>query len=127
MDPADRRARIRLPADEVVVTLRAGYRVGRVQARVLDFNRYGLSVRTDRPLPPDGTVDLSLALGAVHVSGVVAVIHNCRLLDDGCYRCGLQFRTDARAQFDRNQIRAALARLENALAELAAPTPDTAT
>jgi hypothetical protein len=40
-------------------------------------------------------------------------VYNCRLLNDGMYRCGVRFRTEMRAQLDRDQIREALLRLES--------------
>jgi len=118
MTPPDRRVLKRLPAGEVAVTLRLGYRLGRVPAVVLDFNRHGMAVRTEQPLPSHGTVDLALECRSVRITGVVAVIHNCRVLGDGGYRCGLQFRTDDRTQLDRVHIRQALTRLEETLASL---------
>jgi hypothetical protein len=115
MTATDRRERARFCATDLCATLRLGYRFGRVKASVLDFNRHGMSLVTDRPLPRHGTVDLALACESVRIDGVVAVIHNCRGLPDGTFRCGLQFRTDARTQFDRERIRTALHELESLL------------
>jgi hypothetical protein len=59
-------------------------------------------------------VDLSLA-GSVAIDGIVGS-STCRLLNDGTYRCGVRFRTETRAQLDRDQIREALLRLESLMA-----------
>jgi hypothetical protein len=82
---------------------------------VIDFNRHGMSLVIDRALPRHGTVDLTLACGPIQIDGIVAVVHNCRGLPDGTFRCGVQFRTDSRTQLDRDQIRAALHELERIL------------
>jgi len=113
MDSTDRRQVPRFAADAVGATLRLQYRLARIQAEVIDFNRYGISLRVDRALPMHHTVDLSLSHRSVTIEGIVGVIHNCRALKDGMYRCGVRFRTDTRAQFDRDQIRAALLHLES--------------
>jgi hypothetical protein len=123
MTTHERRDRPRFSGEGVCATLRLGYRFGRVKAMVLDFNRHGMSVVTDRPLPRHGTVDLALACGPIRIDGLVGVIHNCRGLPDGSFRCGVQFRTDSRNQFDRTHIRAALHRLEELLAGASLETP----
>jgi len=112
MTPSDRRAFERRSTEAITATLRLQYRLGRIQAAVLDFNRHGMSVRLDQALPDHGAVDLDLHCGPIQIYGVVGVIHNCRSLGDGAFRCGVQFRPEARVQFDRNQIKEALEQLE---------------
>ena len=92
---------------------------GRVDVQVLDFNRHGLAVHIERPLPKDKLVFLSLDHDNVCVERVIGVVHNC-LAHTGGYRCGILFRTQSELQFDREQVEAGLARLEDRLA--AAPT-----
>jgi len=116
MDATDRRQAPRLTADAVFATLRLHYRLGRIRADVLDFNRHGMSVRLDRALPMHHAVELTLCHGTIAIEGIVGVVHNCRSLNDGTYRCGVRFRTDAQAQFDRDQIREALHALESLMA-----------
>jgi hypothetical protein len=115
MASSERRSLSRLPADELIATLWLGYRQGRIKATALEFNRHGMAVRTEHPLPAHGTVELALECRSIRIQHVVAVIHNCRSLLDGGYRCGLQFRTDARTQFDREKIRSGLSLLEEML------------
>src|SRR5512139_1854299 len=99
MSSTDRRDTPRVPAQELSATLRLRYRLARIEATALDFNRHGMSLRTDRPLPEHGAIDLALDFGTIRIEGIVAVIHNCRELGDGSFRCGVQFRTDAHSQF----------------------------
>lgn len=123
MNPKDRRDRARLPAKTLTATLRLQYRLTRVRAPVIDFNRYGMSLRLDRPLPNNGVVHLALVCDAIEIRGIVGVIHNCRALGNDGYRCGVQFRTEAQTQLDRDQTREALAGLERLFADtFAAPT-----
>jgi len=111
----DRRALTRLPAADLTATIWLGYRAGRIKAAAIEFNRYGMAVRTSQPLPAHGSVELTLECGGTVIHGVVAAIHNCGVLAEGGYRCGLQFRTDAPTQFDRDHIRRALANIEEML------------
>jgi len=99
-----------------VATIGVRFPWPRITADVLDFNRYGMSLRLARPLATNQTVDIELDFGVLHIEGVVGVIHNCRSLRDGGYRCGIQFRTGAATQLDRNQIRSQLAGLEREVA-----------
>lgn len=84
-------------------------------AEVLDFNRHGLAVELDRPLPKDQLVFLSLGHGQISLPRVIGVVHNCLAQSTG-YRCGILFRTQSEHQFDRQQVEAALARMEHQLA-----------
>ena len=84
-------------------------------SRVLDFNRHGLAVHIDRPLPKDQLVFLSLDHDSVCVERVIGVVHNC-LAHTGGYRCGILFRTQSDLQFDREQVEAGLAQMEDLLA-----------
>jgi len=120
MTPSDRRELDRRSAHAMSATLRLQYRLGRIQAAVIDFNRHGMSVRLDQALPNHGGVDLDLQCGPIEIHGIVGVIHNCRGLGDGSFRCGVQFRPEARVQFDRNQIKEALEQLELYIDRIAA-------
>jgi hypothetical protein len=97
-------------------TIGQRFRWGRVTADVLDFNRHGMSVRLPRPLPGNQPLEIQLDFGDLHIPDIVGVIHNSRCLRDGSVRYGVQFRTGARTQLDRNAVRAQLARLEGELA-----------
>ena len=123
MTPSDRRELDRRSTHAFSATLRLQYRLGRIQATVIDFNRHGMSVRLEQPLPNHGAVDLDLRCGPMEIHGIVGVIHNCRGLGDGWYRCGVQFRPEARVQFDRNQIKEALEQLELYIDRTSAPPP----
>ncbi len=75
----------------------------RLDGLAFDFNRYGLSMVLDQPLPQNATVFVNLLCGNARVDNIVAVVHNCVGLEHG-YRCGLQFRTSSNLQFDRDTV-----------------------
>ena len=93
--------------------------MSQLSVQVLDFNRFGLAARCQRPLKVDQIVFLTLNDGEHFLERVIGVVHNCLSVDDG-YRCGIRFRTQSPLQFDRTDVEARLAKLEAALA----PQPD---
>lgn len=115
-NPSDRRVHPRRASHGLSATIGQGFRFRRVIAEVLDFNRHGMSLRMARALPATEPIEIALEFENVHIDGLVGVIHNCRSLADGSVRCGIQFRTGARTQLDRNAVREKLVRLEKALA-----------
>ncbi len=115
----ERRAHARLAGVvRLSAQLRCRGQIGQIPVRVLDFNRHGLAVRCERPLPKDQVVFLALAHGERVLERVVGVVHNCFSLEGG-YRCGIRFRTQSRLQFDRETVESGLAELESALADRA--------
>jgi len=111
----DRRSEPRYHGSGLCAQLRLKGQLGWSSVEVLDFNRYGLAVRSDRPLPKDQIVFLSLDDGEQALERVIGVVHNCLILDVG-YRCGIRFRTQSSLQFDREIVEKRLRALERALA-----------
>ena len=114
---SERRTQPRFPGERIGVTLRVRGRWTKQSAEVIDFNRFGMSVLVERPLDPSKALCLSLQLGPIRLPDLRAVVHNCRMSAgrvDGKsrYRCGIQFRTDAKDQFDRNEVEHLLETME---------------
>ncbi len=107
----DRRSQPRFAPQALSAFLRLKGELGRTTVGVLDFNRHGLAVQCDRPLPKEAHVFLSLDDGETQLERVIGVVHNCLTLDGG-YRCGIRFRTQSRLQFDREVVEARLRELE---------------
>lgn len=116
--PADseRRSHPRYAAGSIKVSLRPRGALSKFSAELLDFNRHGLAVRFDRPMPKDKLVFLSLHCADLHLDQVVGVIHNCFAQEDG-YRCGIRFRTQSALQFDREQVESVLLDFESLLTD----------
>ena len=112
----DRRSQPRYQGPGLCAQLRLKGQLSRTSVDVLDFNRHGLAVRSERPLPKDQIVFLSLDDGNQTVERVVGVVHNC-LDQDGGFRCGIRFRTQSSLQFDRELVEQHLRALERAMAE----------
>ncbi len=121
----DRRTFPRITGDHLEVILRRRGRLGRVRCEVLDFNRFGIAVLTLHPLlrqekwgnqknHGDQEIFVSLRHGETHVENVFGVVHTCFSQEDG-FRSGIQFRTQSKLQFDKEQVEAALLRLEMGL------------
>ncbi len=111
----DRRATPRSPAEGLLVIVRRKGRLARLQGLAVDFNRHGLGLVLDQPLPKDATVFVSL-LGAGHrLDNVIGIVHNCSSQKNG-YRCGVQFRTGSQLQEDQGQVERVLAELEGRFA-----------
>ena len=112
-DPAqDRRSQPRFAPQTLSALLRLKGELGRTTVSVLDFNRHGLAIQCDRPLPKEARVFLSLDDGETQLERVIGVVHNCLALDGG-YRCGIRFRTQSKLQFDREAVEASLEELED--------------
>lgn len=115
------------------MSLRQRGQLARCRARVIDFNRFGMAVLTERPLDKDRRLFISLRWEEIRLDNVVGVVHNCiphgpasdgAVPDAGAtpggYRCGIRFRTRSELQLDQHQVEIGLMRLELALARLAA-------
>ncbi len=121
----DRRTFPRFTGDNLEVGVRQRGRLGRVRGTVLDFNRFGIAVLMAQPLPKDQEVFVTLRYGEDRVDNVIGVVHTCFSLDDG-FRCGIQFRTQSRLQFDKDLVETALWRLEMGFTA-STQSPDSAT
>ena len=100
---AERRSQPRYPSDGLMVYVRKKGRFGQLEGLAVDFNRHGLALVIDQPLPKETKVFLSLASGDLRINDVMGVVHNC-CSSPGGYRCGIQFRTQSRMQFDQSLI-----------------------
>lgn len=112
---SERRMQPRHPGARIRATLRVRGRWGRHQVSVVDFNRHGMSILIDRPLEAPKGLCIALACEDLDLPELRAVLHNCRSTRaDGvdCYRLGIQFRADARDQFDRVEAERILAAME---------------
>ena len=112
----DRRRQPRFTGHALRAEVRVKGQLGRAAVDVLDFNRHGLAIHIDRPLPKDQLVFLTLDHGPISLERVVGIVHNCLARSAG-YRCGILFRTQSELQFDRPLVEDALARMESQIAE----------
>ena len=127
----DRRGLSRRTSEDLVVTLRAKGSISSFGATAVDFNRNGVSVVLDRPLPRDTQLFVAIRGHDVKIEQIVGVVHNCRRntgptntsdasdtwdTSDACYtggyRCGIRFRTQSPQQFDRELVDKTLIILE---------------
>ncbi len=108
---AERRSKPRYPTDGLLVCVRKKGRLGYLEGLAQDFNRHGLALLMDQPLPKDATVYVSLTCHDIRLDNVIGIVHNCIGLADG-YRCGIQFRTWSDLQLDRAPTEAELVVLE---------------
>ena len=133
----DRRGLPRRSCEDLVVTLRAKGSISSFGATAVDFNRNGVSVVLDRPLPRDTQLFVAIREHDVKIEQIVGVVHICRrntgpaLTSDpsdtsatsatsdtsdagytGGYRCGIRFRTQSPQQFDRELVDKTLIILE---------------
>ena len=108
---AERRNQPRYPSDGLMVYVRKKGRFGQLEGLAVDFNRHGLALVIDQPLPKDGLVFISLASGELRIKDVLGVVHNC-CSSPGGYRCGIQFRTRAELQMDQATVEQELIILE---------------
>jgi hypothetical protein len=108
---AERRRQPRYPSDGLMVYVRRKGRFGQLEGLAVDFNRHGLALIIDQPLPKESLVFLALTSGETKVTDVLGVVHNC-CSNPGGYRCGIQFRTSSDLQMDRAQVEQALCILE---------------
>jgi hypothetical protein len=122
-DPTfERRSQPRFLASHLSAQLRLKGQFSRVAIDVLDFNRHGLAIRFDRPLPKDQLVYLTLEFGDVILERVIGIVHNCLAQQQG-YRCGILFRTQSILQFDREQVEASLSQIESGISGQKASLP----
>lgn len=110
-DLAERRYQPRYPADGLMVYVRKKGRFAQLEGLATDFNRHGLALVIDQPLPKDALVFISLASGDLRVNDVLGVVHNCCSCPGG-YRCGIQFRTGSDVQMDQAMTEQELSILE---------------
>ena len=118
--PEERRRQPRFPSLALSARIRLKGQLNRLNVEVLDFNRHGIAVQVDRPLPKDQLVFMSLDDGNNTLDRVIGVVHNCLSQASG-FRCGIRFRTQSGLQFDQDLVEAELARLEATLSALAEP------
>ncbi len=107
----ERRHQPRYRATDLRAQLRLKGHFSRVGISVVDFNRFGLAIRLQQPLPKEQIVYLSLEIGEMVIDRVIGVVHNCLADPDG-YRCGILFRTQSGMQFDREIVESGLEQLE---------------
>ena len=96
----ERRNTPRYPSDGLLVSVRRKGRLGHLAGLAHDFNRHGLALIIDQPLPKEATSYVSLISGDMKVDDVISVVHNCIALPTG-YRCGIQFRICSELQRDQ--------------------------
>ncbi|MEM7099775.1 MAG: hypothetical protein AAF541_16020 [Pseudomonadota bacterium] len=108
---AERRSNTRYPSQGLFVGIRRKGRLHKLDASAQDFNKFGVAVLLDQPLPKDCTVYLTVASGDLKIDNLIGVVHNCISQRNG-YRCGIQFRTQSNLQFDQEQVECTLRQLE---------------
>ena len=116
MGSPDRRSTDRVPAHGLIAVIRRKGRITRLQGAVADFNRHGMAMVLDQPLPKDTTIIISLTGAGQRLDNLIGVVHNCISADHG-FRCGIQFRTRSGLQHDCNEVEAQLATLESVLVD----------
>jgi len=94
-----------------MVYVRKKGRLAQLEGLSIDFNRHGLALVIDQPLPKDALVFISLASGDLKLSDILGVVHNCCSCPGG-YRCGIQFRTSSSLQLDQAMTEQELCILE---------------
>ncbi len=109
--PEERRNSTRLEVDGLIVSVRRKGRLAKLIGMAVDFNRYGVAIITDQPLPIEAVVYLSLNGWCGHVDNVVGVVHNCSGQQTG-YRCGIRFRTGSQFQNEPCEVEQQLTALE---------------
>jgi len=116
----ERRSLVRFPVSGMGVSVAVRYRLGTHQGDVVDFNRYGVTIELQRPIPINKPLFVTLKYEGLHPEAIVGTAHNCRRLHVGVYRCGVRFRTDSVLQLDRDDVVRSLCALEASLMRLAA-------
>ncbi len=125
---AERRSTSRLQVDGLWVGVRMKGRLTLLQGIAQDFNRHGLAVILDQPLPKEATVFISLHCvfadsqypansTAIKVENIIGVTHNCTAQTEG-FRCGIQFRITSELQCDKREIERNLLELESYFGDL---------
>jgi len=110
----ERRRHPRYPTASLPVRVRKKGRFATLDGMAADFNRHGMGLIIDQPLPKDSVVFLTIADGCTRIKNVRGVVHNCCATPAG-YRCGVQFRTDSPQQFDGGTVSQQLLMLESRL------------
>lgn len=108
---SDRRSAPRFATRDVTVYVRPRGQIAHLPAELVDFNHHGVAILLAVPLAKDKEVFIHLACGDVSLDDVVGVVHNC-VHQGNVYRCGVRFRTQSRAQFDRRQVDSMLLKIE---------------
>lgn len=111
---SERRGSPRQPTEGILALVRRKGRLARLQGLAVDFNRFGMGLVLDQPIPKDTTVFLSLLGAGRRVDNVIGIVHNCSSQKNG-YRCGVQFRTQSELQQDRCSVEQDLIELESLL------------
>ncbi len=107
-----------------MVSVRRKGRLGRLTGMAIDFNRHGLGLVLDQPLPKDAIVFLSITGATLQVNNVIGVVHNCTSIDVG-YRSGIQFRTTSEFRDDQDAIENQLNMLEEIFGRMGSPSSAT--
>ena len=97
---AERRSKPRYPTDGLLVCVRRKGRLGLLEGLAQDFNRHGVAMLVDQPIPKNTKLYVSLLSGDTKLDNVIGIVHNCIALTDG-YRCGIRFRTNSELQLDK--------------------------
>jgi PilZ domain len=113
----ERRSFERFPAVDMKAWISVRHRFGTHQGDVVDFNRFGVTVKLRRPIPVNKPLFVTLKLARTRLEEIVGAAHHCRLTSDGVFRCGIRFRTNSPIQLDRDDIELRLEALERLLSE----------
>ena len=108
---AERRVAPRFRSDGLLVGVRVKGRFGRLEGVAADFNRHGVALVLDQPLPKEKVVYVTLSNGSLRLDNIVGIVHNCVAQPQG-FRCGVQFRTSSELQFDKHHVEHELQILE---------------
>jgi hypothetical protein len=108
---ADRRTSNRYTSGDIKVSLRPRGHFQNVEAEVVDFNRYGIAIVTEQPLPMDRFVFITMQCGDIRAEKVVGVVHNSMRHDNG-FRCGIRFRPQSKLQQDPEEVEGKLTAME---------------
>lgn len=116
-DATDRRWVPRYQSKLLTVQLRRRGSLRRALVNALDFNRFGIAVRSARPLNLDGFVYLELSYPDQDCDlNVVGVVHNCVRQEDQ-FRCGIRFRPRSSLQKHPERVEGQLLNLERLMAK----------
>jgi hypothetical protein len=116
----ERRTLVRFPVTGMSVSIAVRYRLGTHHGDVVDFNRYGVTIELQRPIPLNKPLFVTLRYDGLHPEAIIGTAHNCRSLRLGVYRCGIRFRTDSPLQLDRDDVVRSLSAVEASLMRLVA-------
>ena len=111
---SDRRTGFRHATDGLLAEVRQRGRLARLTGMAVDFNRFGMALITDQPLPHDCQVYINLIGYGHSVLDLVGVVHNCTSTQIG-FRCGIQFRPSSELQNDASRAMESLSKLEQVI------------